>query len=125
KPVQEENKSESQVPEQKEEIAIDDFMKLDLRVAEVVKAEPVKKTNKLLKLQLDAGTDKRQVVSGIAEYYNPEDLIGKKVIFVTNLTPVKRRVEKSESMSLCDEDYNGQDILTYDEQSLIKGSIVK
>lgn len=125
KPVQEENKSESQVPEQKEEIAIDDFMKLDLRVAEVLKAEPVKKTNKLLKLQLDAGTDKRQVVSGIAEYYNPEDLIGKKVICVTNLKPVKLRGEKSEGMILCGEDDTGQVILTSVEQSLPNGSIVK
>ncbi|WP_010531230.1 methionine--tRNA ligase [Lentibacillus jeotgali] len=125
KPAQEEEKSESHVPEQKEEIAIDDFMKLDLRVAEVLKAEPMKKTDKLLKLQLDAGTDKRQVVSGIAEYYKPEDLIGKKVICVTNLKPVKLRGEKSEGMILCGEDDSGQVVLTSVEQSLPNGSVVK
>ncbi|TFJ93012.1 methionine--tRNA ligase [Lentibacillus salicampi] len=125
KPAQEEEKPESHVPEQKEEIAIDDFMKLDLRVAEVLKAEPVKKTDKLLKIQLDAGADKRQVVSGIAEYYKPEDLIGKKVICVTNLKPVKLRGEKSEGMILAGEDDSGQVVLASVEQSLPNGSIVK
>ena len=75
--------------EDMEEITIDDFMKVDLRVAEVIEAEPVKKTDKLLKLQLDLGYEKRQVVSGIAQYYKPEELVGKKVICVTNLKPVK------------------------------------
>ncbi|GGJ89245.1 methionine--tRNA ligase [Lentibacillus kapialis] len=125
KPAQEEEKATSQIPEQKEEIAIDDFMKLDLRVAEVLNAEPVKKTDKLLKIQLDAGTDKRQVISGIAEFYKPEDLIGKKVICVTNLKPVKLRGENSEGMILCGEDDSGQVVLTSVEQSLPNGSIVK
>ena len=61
-----------------DEITIDDFMKVDLRVAEVMKAEPVKKADKLLKLQLDLGYEKRQVVSGIAQYYKPEELVGQK-----------------------------------------------
>lgn len=69
-------------PEEKEEesneITIDDFFKVDLRVAEVVKAEKVKKADKLLKLQLDVGDEKRQVVSGIAQYYQPEELVGQK-----------------------------------------------
>ncbi|HWO76064.1 MAG TPA: methionine--tRNA ligase [Bacillus sp. (in: firmicutes)] len=82
------------------EITIDDFMKIELRVAEVIHAEPVKKADKLLKLQLDLGYEKRQVVSGIAQYYKPEDLIGKRVICVTNLKPVKLRGELSEGMIL-------------------------
>src|SRR5699024_11111874 len=122
KPAPETKASERQVQEQKEVIAIDDFMKLDMRVAEVLKAEPVKKTDKLLKLQLDVGTDKRQVVSGIAEYYKAEELVGKKVICVTNLKPVKLRGEKSEGMILCGEDDSGQVVLTSVEQSLPNGS---
>ncbi|MBS4193439.1 methionine--tRNA ligase [Bacillus sp. FJAT-49705] len=83
-----------------EEITIDDFMKVDLRVAEVIQAEPVKKADKLLKLQLDLGYEKRQVVSGIAQFYKPEDLVGRKVVCVTNLKPVKLRGELSEGMIL-------------------------
>lgn len=88
-----------EVPEV-EEITIDDFMKVDLRVAEVTHAEPVKKADKLLKIQLDLGYEKRQVVSGIAQYYKPEELVGRKVICVTNLKPVKLRGELSQGMIL-------------------------
>src|SRR5699024_5668544 len=68
----------------KDQITYDAFMKTDLRVAEVVHAEKVKKADKLLKIKLDLGAEQRQVISGIAEYYKAEDLIGKKVICVTN-----------------------------------------
>ncbi|MFC7443376.1 methionine--tRNA ligase [Laceyella putida] len=81
-------------------ITIDDFVKVDLRVAEVVAAEPVANANRLLKLQLDLGEEKRQVVSGIAEHYRPEELVGQKVICVTNLKPVKLRGELSQGMIL-------------------------
>ncbi|SFJ35124.1 methionine--tRNA ligase [Thermoflavimicrobium dichotomicum] len=81
-------------------ITIDDFMKVDLRVAEVIEAGPVKGADRLLKLQLDVGGERRQVVSGIAEFYRPEELIGQKVICVVNLKPVKLRGEKSEGMIL-------------------------
>ncbi|WP_164670609.1 methionine--tRNA ligase [Virgibacillus doumboii] len=125
KPAQEEKKAAKKVPEQKEEVIFDDFMKLDMRVAEVLKAEPMKKADKLLKLHLDVGTDKRQVVSGIAEHYKPEDLVGKKVICVTNLKPVKLRGEMSEGMVLSGEDADGKLSLASVEQSLPNGSIVK
>ncbi len=72
-----------------EEITIDDFTKTDLRVAKVISAEKIKKSKKLLCLHLDDGFGGRQVVSGIAEWYQPQDLIGKKVIIVANLKPVK------------------------------------
>jgi methionyl-tRNA synthetase len=75
-------------------------MKVDLRVAQVIQAEPVKKADKLLKLQLDLGYEKRQVVSGIAQFYKPEELVGRKVVCVTNLKPVKLRGELSEGMIL-------------------------
>src|SRR5690606_15713238 len=84
--AKEQSKSSSSTSD---EITIDDFMKVDLRVAEVIHAEQVKNADKLLKLQLDVGFEKRQVVSGIAQYYKPEQLIGQKVICVTNLKPVK------------------------------------
>ncbi len=69
---------QEQNEEKSEEITIDDFMKVDLRVAQVIHAEPIPKADRLLKLQLDLGYEKRQVVSGIAKHYKPEDLIGKK-----------------------------------------------
>lgn len=100
-PKPEEKKEEKSAPSQDmEEISIDDFMKVDLRVAEVIEAEPVKKADKLLKLQLDLGYEKRQVVSGIAQYYKPEELVGQRVICVTNLKPVKLRGELSQGMIL-------------------------
>ncbi|WP_280772207.1 methionine--tRNA ligase [Salipaludibacillus daqingensis] len=83
-----------------DEITIDDFSKVDLRVAEVVAAEKVKKADKLLKVQLDLGYEKRQVVAGIAKHYDPDELIGKKVICVTNLKPVKLRGQLSQGMIL-------------------------
>ncbi len=110
--------------EETEEITIDDFMKVDLRVAEVVEAEPVKKANKLLKLQLDLGFERRQVVSGIANYYKPEELVGKKVICVTNLKPVKLRGELSEGMILAGST-DGQLTLATVDQSLPNGAKVK
>ncbi|NUU57129.1 methionine--tRNA ligase [Paenibacillus taichungensis] len=87
-------------PEGKEEISIDDFAKVELRVAQVIACEPVKKADKLLKLQLDLGYEQRQVVSGIAKFYSPEDMVGRKVICVTNLKPVKLRGELSQGMIL-------------------------
>lgn len=88
-------------PEAKEEISIDDFAKVELRVGEVKAAEKIKKASKLLKLQIDLGYETRQVVSGIAKYYTPEEMVGKKVVVVTNLKPVKLCGEESNGMILC------------------------
>jgi len=90
----------AEAPEGVQQIGIDDFAKVELRVAQVIHAEPVPKADKLLKLQLDLGSEQRQVVSGIAMYYKPEQLIGKKLICVTNLKPVKLRGELSQGMIL-------------------------
>ncbi len=119
-PAAEEKK---EVPEV-EEITIDDFMKVELRVAQVMEAEPVKKADKLLKLQLDLGYEKRQVVSGIAKFYKPEELVGRKVICVTNLKPVKLRGELSQGMILAGEDENGLFVASVD-QSLSNGTKIK
>lgn len=123
--AQEEAAAKNEIPEQKEQIAFDDFMKLDMRVAEVLQAEKVKKADTLLQIQIDVGTEKRQVISGIAEHYKPEDLIGKKVICVTNLKPVKLRGKMSEGMILSGEDESGNLALASVEQSLPNGSVVK
>ncbi|MEH7335676.1 methionine--tRNA ligase [Neobacillus drentensis] len=122
-PVAAEEKKEEK-PEAIDEISIDDFMKIDLRVAEVIQAEPIKKADKLLKLQLDLGYEKRQVVSGIAQYYKPEELVGRKVICITNLKPVKLRGELSQGMILAGSK-DGQLSLATVDQTLPVGSKVK
>lgn len=117
-------KEPEEKPETSPEITIDDFMKVELRVAEVIDCEPVKKADKLLKLQLDLGYEKRQVVSGIAEFYKPEELIGRKVIVVANLKPVKLRGELSQGMILAGEE-NGILSVASVDQDLPNGAIVK
>ena len=99
-------------------------MKIDLRVAEVIQAEPIKKADKLLKLQLDLGYEKRQVVSGIAQYYKPEELVGRKVICITNLKPVKLRGELSQGMILAGSNDGVLSLATVD-QTFPNGSKVK
>ena len=99
-------------PEAKEEITIDDFAKTELRVAQVIECERIKKAKKLLKLQLDLGYEKRQVVSGIAQHYEPQDLIGKKVVIVANLKPVKLCGEDSFGMILCASNDKGLSIIS-------------
>ena len=76
-------------PEHEPEIGIEEFGRVELRVAEIIECEPVPKAKKLLKLKVDLGYEKRQVVSGIAKFYTPDSLIGKKVVLVTNLKPAK------------------------------------
>src|SRR5690606_9073871 len=120
-PVEEQKTEEEE--EHLPEITIDDFMKVELRVAEVIHCEPVKKADKLLKLQLDLGFEKRQVISGIAEFYKPEELIGKKVIVVANLKPVKLRGELSQGMILAGEKDGVLSVASVD-QSLPNGAIV-
>ncbi|RXK17191.1 methionine--tRNA ligase [Macrococcus sp. DPC7161] len=92
--------TEEEKPELKAEITIDTFNEVELRAATIIDADYVKKANKLLKIQVDLGFEERQIVSGIAKFYKPEDIIGKKVVVVTNLKPVELRGEKSEGMIL-------------------------
>ncbi|MGE7604786.1 methionine--tRNA ligase [Peribacillus sp. NPDC097675] len=118
-----EEKVEVEIPEV-DEITIDDFTKVELRVAQVMEVEPVKKADKLLKLQLDLGYEKRQVVSGIAQHYKPEELVGKKVICVTNLKPVKLRGELSQGMILAGSQDGVLSVATIDA-AIPNGSKVK
>ncbi|MBT2290653.1 methionine--tRNA ligase [Paenibacillus albidus] len=110
--------------EHKEEIGIDDFAKAELRVAQVIAAEPVKKADKLLKLQLDLGYEQRQVVSGIAKFYTPEELVGRKVICIVNLKPVKLRGELSQGMILAASKGDQLTIATVPD-SMPNGAVVK
>ncbi|CAG7642544.1 methionine--tRNA ligase [Paenibacillus allorhizosphaerae] len=106
------------------EISIDDFFKVELRVAQVISAEPVKKADKLLKLQLDLGNEQRQVVSGIAKYYTPEQMVGRKVICVTNLKPVQLRGELSQGMILAASQGDQLTLATVSDE-IPNGSVVK
>lgn len=87
--------------EEVNQINIKDFSKVQLRVGKILSAEKLESGDKLLKFQVDIGEKQIQVLSGIAEYYKPEDLMGFKVIVVTNLGPIKLRGELSEGMLLC------------------------
>ncbi|MFZ5353832.1 MAG: methionine--tRNA ligase [Bacillota bacterium] len=97
---QKQEKKEEKKEDKTEFITIDDFAKVELKVAKVLEAEKVEGSDKLLKLQLEVGKEQRQVVSGIAKIYKPEDLIGKSVILVANLKPVKLRGIESNGMIL-------------------------
>lgn len=95
------------VEPQKEEIAFDDFTKLDIRVGTIIEAEKMPKTKKLLVLKVDTGFDTRTIVSGIAESFKPEEVIGKKVTVLVNLAPRKLRGVESQGMILMTEDESG------------------
>lgn len=107
-----------------DEITIDDFAKIDLRVATVVAAERVPKTDKLIKLQVKIGGEERTIVSGIAQHYEPENLIGKNVIVIANLKPAKLRGIESRGMVLAASDGEGNLVLA-DAPGIASGSKVK
>src|SRR5262249_2162982 len=93
------------------QITIDDFLKVDLRVATVLAAERVPKSNRLLKLQVDTGADQRTIVAGIAEAYEPEALIGKSIVVVANLKPAKLMGVESNGMVLAASVDGGKPVL--------------
>ncbi len=99
--------AKGKVLEHKDEIVYDDFAKLELRAAKVLECEKVPKADKLLRMQLDVGDRKMQVLSGIAQYYTPEEMVGKMVVWVANLAPRKLRGFDSYGMILCAEKENG------------------
>jgi methionyl-tRNA synthetase len=106
----------------KETIAFDDFGKMDIRTATILKAEKVAKTKKLLKLELDTGIDQRTVVSGIAEYYKPEDIIGKQVVLLANLAPRKIRGIESHGMILMAKDKNDKLVFVTPAETINNGA---
>lgn len=116
--------SEPEKADGPEQITIEDFMKLDLRTAKILEAEKVKKSKKLIKLKVDLGTEQRQVLAGISEAYEPEQLIGRTVILVANLKPVKLMGLESQGMILAGS--NGKKIvLAGFDEALDLGARVK
>lgn len=122
--LQEKNKPKSDIEPIKDEITIDDFSKVDLRVVKVLDCEKVKKADKLLKLTIELGEEKRTIVSGIAKHYKPEELIGKKVILVANLKPVKLRGIESHGMILAAMDEDKLEVPMINKD-IISGTTVK
>ena len=108
--------------EAKPEITFDDFAKLQFQVGEVIACEAVKKSKKLLCSQVKIGSQVRQIVSGIKAYYTPEEMVGKKVMVVTNLKPAKLAGILSEGMILCAEDAEGNVCVVSPEKNMPSGS---
>ncbi|MNX52595.1 Methionine--tRNA ligase [compost metagenome] len=109
----------------KENIQFEDFTSVDIRVATIIAAEKVEKTKKLLKLTLDTGIDHRTVVSGIAEYYKPEDIIGQQVSLVVNLAPREIKGILSQGMILMSENAEGKLAFVAPTQNHNNGSIIR
>ena len=111
--------------EKKPEISIDDFMKVQLRVGEILKCEEVPKSKKLLCSQVKIGSEVKQIVSGIKQHYSAEEMVGKKVVVVTNLKPAKLAGVLSEGMLLCAEDAEGNLSLLTPEKDMPNGAEIR
>ena len=116
--------AEKSVKEQKEEVSFDDFQRMDIRVSTILEAEKVAKTKKLLKLTIDTGIDKRTIVSGIAEYYTPEQLVGRQVLVLANLAPREIKGIESRGMILMAEDALGRLVLVQPEDKTMAGAMI-
>ena len=117
--------AEAKAAPAKENIEFDDFAKMDVRAGTVIECEKVAKTKKLLKLKIDTGIDQRTVVSGIAEYYQPEELIGKQVSILVNLAPKKLRGIESQGMILCAENADGTLSIVSPDKEVKNGSEIR
>ena len=105
-------------------ILFDDFKKLDIRIGKVISAEKVKDSNKLIKLQVDLGAENRQIVAGMAEFFEPIHFIGKQVPILVNLEPKTFKGIESQGMILA-ADVNGKPFLLHPEIEVPEGSIVR
>ena len=108
----------------KPEVSFDEFSKMDIRIAKILKAERVEKSKKLLKLQVDTGMDVRTVMSGIAEYFTPEEMIGKQVTILVNLAPRKIMGVESQGMILMASDKDGKLRMLQPSEAVAQGSKV-
>ena len=124
KAAQKAEKAEEKYPEveKKPEITIDDFDKVQIQVGEVIKCEPVPKAKKLLVSQIKIGAETRQIVSGIAKYYKPEEIVGKKVAVITNLKPCKLCGVESQGMILAAGDDEGNLSVVTVDKDIVSGS---
>ena len=116
--------SAQQVEPQKDAISFDDFQKMDIRVSTILAAEKVAKTKKLLKLTVDTGIDQREIVSGIAEYFTPEELVGRQVLVLVNLQPRELKGILSRGMILMAEDASGKLRLLSPNEATNSGAVV-
>lgn len=123
--LKKEEEPKSTLMPQKSNVVFDDFMKMDIRTATILEAERVPKTDKLLKISLDTGIDKRTVVSGIAEFFKPEELAGRKVSVLVNLEPRKIRGVESQGMILMAEDEEGKLTFVGPGEEWPNGSVVR
>lgn len=105
-------------------ITFDDFKKLDLRIGKVLSAERIQGTDKLIKMEIDLGTEKRQLVAGMAEFLEPNHLVGKELPVVVNLEPKKFKGIESQGMVLA-VDVDGEPVLLHPEKEVPPGSIIK
>lgn len=115
----------SSVAPQKDTIQYDDFSKMDIRVGTILSAEKMPKANKLLVMQIDTGIDTRTIVSGIAEHFAPEELIGKQVSVLVNLAPRPLRGVESQGMILLAEDADGKLVFVSPEQAVGNGAVIR
>ncbi len=118
------NNQNNNIMPQKNTIEFDDFAKVDIRIGTVIEAENVAKSDKLLKLKVDTGLDKRIILSGISKYYSPEDILNKKVMVLINLSPRKMMGIESEGMLLLAEDSDGKLSLMQPDSDITDGSVV-
>lgn len=128
KEIEKLNASKTNVPQfepQKEEASFDDFTKMDIRVGTILEAEKIKKTDKLLKLLVDTGLDKRTIVSGIAKYYTTQEVIGKKVTVLLNLAPRNIRGVESQGMILMAENDKGELSFVVPEKEFHPGADIR
>ena len=119
------NMPENSFEPQKEEITFDDFTKMDIRLGTILEAEKVEKADKLLRLTVDTGIDKRTIVSGIAEHYSPDEVVGKTVQVLLNLAPRKIRGIESQGMILMAEDAEGKLSFMVPEKEFVAGGGVR
>jgi methionine--tRNA ligase beta chain len=105
-------------------IIFDDFKKLDIRIGKILSAEKIKGTDKLMKLEVDFGAEKRQIVAGIAEFFTPDHLIGKEIPVLMNLEPRSIRGIESQGMILAI-DVEGKPVLLHPEKEVPPGSVIR
>ena len=105
-------------------ISFDEFKKLDLRVAKVIGAEKIEGSKNLLRLEIDLGSEKRQIVAGISQFYQPEDLVGKEIVVVANLEPKKLMGIESQGMLLAAEK-DGEPVILVPEKEVPPGTTIR
>jgi len=104
-------------------VRFEDFQKIDLRVGKILEAQKIEGSEKLLKLIVDLGNEKRQLVAGLAKHYEPKNLIGKEIVVVTNLEPKKIMGIESQGMLLA-ADVNGEPVILIPEKEVPPGTVI-